>query len=140
MSTNKNVKIQQDLSKDRDQLKGALKIAKIKMRAERKVRDDAKINHDASKFIAANHKVNLLKDKIHAKKSMLKQKVKKMSDVHAKLVKNKLALEKVTGKKADSGSRKAHDLNRLTQNRAIVVSRRAKIFNLADRLARNKVF
>jgi len=140
MSTNKNMKIQQDLSKDKDQLKASLKMAKIYMRAQRKIRDDAKIKHDANKFIAANDKVNEFKDKIQAKKSELKHTVKKMSDVHAKLVKDKLALEKVTGKKAGSDSRKPHDIARLDQNRTIVESRRNKIFNLADRLARNKVF
>merc|ERR1712193_509979 len=70
----------------------------------------------------------------------LKKYVHKLKKVGAKLLKNKLTLQKVTGKKADSNSRKPHDINRLEQNIAIIMNRKEKIFNLANRLARNMVF
>merc|ERR1712226_665183 len=73
-------------------------------------------------------------------KIMLKKYVHKLKKVDAKLLKNKLTLQKVTGKKAASGSRKPHGINRLANNIRVIMSRRNKIFDLSNRLARNIVF
>lgn len=140
ISNKKNIKLQQDLSKDRDEMKAELKANRKTMRAQRKIRDDAKLKQNTKAFLAAKHKVNEAKDKMQAHKIMLKKYVHKLKKVGAKLLKNKLTLQKVTGKKADSNSRKPHDINRLEQNIAVIMNRKEKIFNLANRLARNMVF
>lgn len=139
MTTIKNVKIQNDLSKDRDELKAKLRAARLHMRNQRKVRDDAKLNKKASAFIKAKKQVIAMKDKIHATKINLKRTVKELSNAHAKILKSKLTLQKVTGKKAEPSRRKPHDHARLVAQINIIERRRKKIFELQNRLAKNTV-
>jgi len=140
MSILKNGKTQTNLSKERDELKNKLRTARMSMRNQRKIRDDAKLRKKASVFVKAKEEVAKQKDKIHATKANLKRVVKELSDTHAKILKNKMKLQKITGKKAAPARRKAHDLTRLQANMQIIENRRKKIFSIQNRLAKNTVF
>lgn len=139
ISNIQNTKIQNDLSKDRDELKGKLRTTRMEMRNQRKIRDDAKLNKKADDFIKAKKAVIAAKDKIHATKINLKRTVKELSDAHAKILKNKMTLQKVTGKKAAPSRRKPHDRARLQAQMTVIERRRKKIFHLQNRLAKNTV-
>merc|ERR1712228_1133275 len=93
----------------------------------------------ASAFVKAKKIVEKMNDKIHAAKINLKKTVKELSKTHAKILKNKFTIQKVTGKKAAPSRRKPHDRARLVTQMAIIERRRKKIFELQNRLARNQV-
>lgn len=108
----------------------------MKMRAQRKARDDAKLDKKASVFVKAKTQVVGLKAKIKLAKKNLRQVVADMKQTKATMKDNKSTLEKIQGKKQTSIHRAPHDRNRLVNNLRIIRARSKKIFNLENRLAR----
>jgi len=108
------------------------------MRHQRKIRDDARLKKDSHTFLKAQKAVFNLKDKIHATKINLKHAVHDLHHAQVKILKSKMQLQKVTGKKVPTVHRKPHDGTRLIAQHKLSLEIKNKLFNLLNRLAKNK--
>lgn len=109
---------------------------RMKMRDQRKVRDDAKLNKHADTFVKAKQKFLSLRAKIKAEKKNLRQVAIGLRQTRATMRDNRSTLEKITGKKQANLHAKPHDIGRLQAQMRKIRERSHKIFNLEYRLAR----
>jgi len=139
MKQKKNIKRQSKAIKDKHELKAKLEKARIEMRAQRKIRDHAKLKKNAHNFVKAKQQVIALKDKIHATKIHIKKAVHRLHNAQAKILSSKFKLQKITGKKVKTAHAQVHNGAIAQRQFTNAVQLRNKLYLLVNRLANNKV-